>query len=99
LLCNNGGAQGGGRGRRGRERREGQLVRAGGAGGAGAVPEGARAAVPRVDAGPGAAGGHRVGAPHPRAGVRCAPLVDPRPLKLRTVPFLLLVCFDFVLRW
>ncbi|KQK23156.1 hypothetical protein BRADI_1g71575v3 [Brachypodium distachyon] len=32
-----------------------------------------------MDAGPGAAGGHRVGAPLPRPGVRSPPLLDPRP--------------------
>jgi hypothetical protein len=37
-----------------------RLVRGGGACGTGAVPAGARALVPRVDAGPGVAGGHRV---------------------------------------
>jgi hypothetical protein len=98
-LCNNGGAHGGhGRGRRGRERREGQMVRDGGSGGAGAVPAGARAVVPRMDAGPGADGCHRVGAPHPRAGVRRPPLVDPPPPQLCAVPLLLLICFDLVLR-
>ncbi|BAF11165.1 Os03g0194400, partial [Oryza sativa Japonica Group] len=70
---------GGGRRRRGRRGQQAQLVRGGGAGGAGAVPAGARAAVPRVDEGSGASGGHRVGAPLPRPGVRRPPLLDPRP--------------------
>jgi hypothetical protein len=65
---------------------------------AGAVPAGARAAVPRMDSGPGAVGGHRVGAAHPRAGVRRPPLVDPRPSQLRAAPLLFLTCFDLVSR-
>jgi len=60
----------------------GLLVRLPGADGV--IHAGARVAVPRLDAGPDAAGVHRVGVPLPLAGVRGPPLMDPRPSKFRT---------------